>query len=142
MSLRKSITIFIVLLLVVFFASASLFLSRSTVQASNPPGLNTYMRPAPNYDLNLSRNLNNTRQATANQLAALEQLKSNLAASNLTARWNDFGGSVDVIRDFASQSFAGAPEQAGRSFIAANANLFGVSNVNDLRLFSQKDALG
>jgi hypothetical protein len=143
MSLRKTATSIFGFLLVAFFACAALFPSRSTVQAAAggtllPP----YMRPAPNYDFNLSRNLSNTRPASANQLAALEQLKSNVAGGNLTARWNDFGGSVDVIRDFASQTLSGTPEQAGRAFIAANASLFGVSNINDLRLFSQKEALG
>jgi Zn-dependent metalloprotease len=143
MPLRKSITISLTLLFAVFFASASLLPSRATVQAAaNPTLLSHYMRPAPNFDLNLARRLSNLRQITASQLSALEQLKSAAAASNLTARWNDFGGSVDVIKDFASQPLAGTPEQAARTFIAANSSLFGVSNVNDLRLFSQKDALG
>ena len=103
MSLRKSCTIFLVLLLTVFVASAALLAPRSGVKAaaqastgSNNSLFNMYARPAPNYDLNLANALGNTRQATSQQLAALEQLKSAPTARNATLRWNDFGGSVDV----------------------------------------------
>ena len=36
----------------------------------------------------------------------------------------------------------GTPEEAGRAFISNNAALFGVSDLNNLRVFSQKEALG
>src|SRR5688500_11085804 len=61
-----------------------------------------YDRPAPDFDLNESVNLPNARLATSEQLSALNALKSSTNATNMTARWNDFGGSPDVIYDFAS----------------------------------------
>jgi Zn-dependent metalloprotease len=101
-----------------------------------------YGRPVPNFDLNASRALSNMRQATGDQIAALQSLKSATSAPNMTARWNDFGGSPDVIYDFASQQFSGTPEEAGRAFIQQNAALFGVSDMSSLRLFNQSQALG
>jgi Zn-dependent metalloprotease len=103
---------------------------------------NLYRRSAPNFDLNLSRNLQNLRQATSAQTAALNSLKSATNAPDMTVRWNAFGGSPDVVYDFASASFQGTPEEAGRAFLSQNAALFGISDINNLRVFSQKDALG
>jgi len=103
---------------------------------------NLYRRSAPNFDLNLSRSLQNLRQATGAQINALNTLKSATDAPNMTVRWNAFGGSPDVVYDFASQSFQGTPEEAGRAFLTQNAALFGISDINNLRGFSQKDALG
>lgn len=115
----------------------------STEAASNQAAdlAQIYKRPAPNYDFNLSSGLAGLRQATSEQLAALNNLKA-ASGSNATVRWNDFGGSPDAIYDFASPSLSGTPEEAGRAFLAQNAQLFGISNVSDLRVFSQKDALG
>lgn len=101
-----------------------------------------YKRPAPNYDLNLANGLNAVRQATGEQLSALAGLKTATGAPNMTVRWNDFGGSPDVIYDFASAPLQGTPEEAGKAFITQNAALFGVANIGDLRVFSQKSALG
>jgi len=101
-----------------------------------------YKRPAPKYDLNAARNLANLRSATGEQIAALQNFKAAANAPNMTARWNDFGGSPDVMYDFASQPFAGTPEEASRAFLSQNAALFGISNVNDLQLFNQTQALG
>jgi len=103
---------------------------------------NLYKRSAPNFDLNLSRNLQNLRQITSAQTAALNSLKSATDAPNMTVRWNDFGGSPDVVYDFASEAFQGTPEEAGRTFLSQNAELFGISDINNLRVFSQKNALG
>ncbi len=47
-----------------------------------------------------------------------------------------------LLYDFASQPLSGTPEEAGRAFISQNAALFGVSDVNDLRVFSNREALG
>lgn len=129
------------------FIMTSVYLPSRTASASsnNPAGAslgNLYGRPVPQYDLNMARSMANLRQATGQQQAALQALKTSSAAPNMTARWNDFGGSPDVLYDFASQPFAGTPEEAGRAFIAQNAALFGVSNVSDLQLFSQTQALG
>ncbi|MGH9942398.1 MAG: M36 family metallopeptidase [Pyrinomonadaceae bacterium] len=104
--------------------------------------LTRYARPAPNFDFNLSRTVANTRAATDAQLAAVEALKAGASAPNMTVRWNEFGGSPDVLRDFASAPYAGTPEEAGRSFLSANAAAFGISNVSDLRLVRTVAALG
>ena len=101
-----------------------------------------YRRPAPNFDLNANRALPNIREATSAQLNALNELKTAANAPNLTARWNDFGGSPDVMYDFASKPYSGTPEEAARAFINDNAGLFGVTELNNLRLFSQRQALG
>jgi Zn-dependent metalloprotease len=103
---------------------------------------NLYYRPAKNFDLNLSSAVAGLRSATGEQLSALNNLKTASNASNMTVRWNAFGGSPDVVYDFASQPFTGTPEEAGRAFIAQNAGVFGVSNLNDLQVFSQREALG
>lgn len=103
---------------------------------------NLYRRSAPNFDLNLSRSLQNMRQATGVQTAALTALKNAANAPDMTVRWNDFGGSPDVLYDFASAPFQGTPEDSGRAFLVQNAALFGISDVNSLRVFSQKEALG
>jgi Zn-dependent metalloprotease len=148
MPVRKSSTLLFAILLIVLVASASVLAPLSnveaagTAQSSNATLFRMYARPAPNYDLNLSQALASTRQATSQQLAALEQLKSNANAQHLTMRWNDFGGSPDVVRDFASQPLTGTPEQAGRAFLAANAAMFGITNINDLRLVTNTAALG
>ncbi len=138
---------FLVALLVSAFVITSVYLPSRTVKAASGNQSaaslgNLYGRPVPQFDLNAARNVANIRQATGAQQAALQTLKTNAAAPNMTARWNDFGGSPDVIYDFASQPFSGTPEQAGRAFLSQNAALFGVQNVNDLQLFSQTQALG
>jgi Zn-dependent metalloprotease len=118
----------------------------STAEASSTnaadPIANMYRRSAPQFDLNESRNLTAMRQATSEQLSALAGLRTAANAPNMTVRWNAFGGSPDVMYDFASRSYSGSPEEAGRAFISENAGLFGVSAVSDLRLFSHKAALG
>ncbi|HZN05937.1 MAG TPA: M36 family metallopeptidase [Pyrinomonadaceae bacterium] len=101
-----------------------------------------YKRPAPNFDLNASRQLPNVRQATSAQLAALNNLKTSVNASNMTTRWNDFGGSPDVMYDFASPPYSGTPEEAARAFVMQNAGIFGVTELNNFRVFSSRNALG
>ncbi len=117
-----------------------------SVEASNqvnPRVLdNMYKRSAPDFDLNLSSNVQGFRKATNSQLAALNTLKTTTNAANMQVRWNDFGGSPDVVYDFASQSFPGTPEQAGRAFLQQNAAAFGIDNMNTLRVFSNRSALG
>ena len=135
------------LLVMLAIAITGLYLPFGKTQAAtNNSEVNSlgqlYQRSAPNYDLNLASNLQNLRQATGAQTAALNNLKAAVNAPNMTARWNEFGGSPDVMYDFASQSFAGTPEEAGRAFINQNAALFGVSDLNNLRVFSQNAALG
>ncbi len=137
-SLTVALLVWAIILTVLFFPKAK------ADAAANPVADLTalYKRPAPNYDLNLASNLNAVRQATGEQLNALEGLKAATNSPNMTVRWSNFGGSPDVIYDFASAAVQGTPEEAGRAFIANNAALFGVSDVNSLRVFSQKSALG
>lgn len=116
--------------------------NNSQAAPAQDPLAKMYQRSAPNYDLNLSRNLPNVRVATGEQLTALTNLKAAVNAPNMTARWNDFGGSPDVMYDFASQPFPGTPEEAGRAFLNQNAALFGLSDMNTVRVFSEKAALG
>ena len=106
------------------------------------PLANMNRRSVPNYDLNATRNLQNLRIATGDQIAALNSLKAAANAPNMTARWNSFGGSPDVLYDFASQPFSGTPEEAGRAFLNQNAALFGLTDTNTVRVFSEKAALG
>ncbi len=108
----------------------------------NTPLTSMYAKPAPDFDLNIARGLQNIRQATSAQSQALNVLKSTVNAPNMTARWNDFGGSPDVMYDFASQPLSGTPEEAGRAFISQNAALFGISDANNIRVFNQREALG
>jgi hypothetical protein len=101
-----------------------------------------YARPAPNFDLNLAQKLAPARRATQAQLAGIEGLKTNTQAQRMTVRWNDFSGSPDVVMDFASAPLGATPEEAGRTFLAANSTAFGITNVADLKLVSDRAALG
>lgn len=101
-----------------------------------------YQRPAPNFDLNAALHLPNVRQATPAQLAALNNLKASVNSPNMTTRWNDFGGSPDVMYDFASHPYSGTPEEAARAFVMQNAGIFGVTELNNFRVFSSRNALG
>ncbi len=118
----------------------------NTAQAANKKGTsameNIYRRSAPDFDLNLSRNLQNLRSATSDQITALDALKSAANSPNMQVRWNDFGGSPDAVYDFASEAFSGTPEEAARAFVSKNSALFGVSDVKNLRVFSERQALG
>ena len=101
-----------------------------------------YRRSAPNFDLNAARAMQNLRPATSAQLNALDELKAASNAPNMTSRWNDFSGSPEVMYDFASRSYPGTPEEAARAFVNENAALFGISELNNIRVFSQRQALG
>lgn len=138
------------LTLLVVFAIALTGLSIPSTQveasgaasATKDEAARLYARPAPNFDLNLSRKARNLRQATANQLSAAEGLKSNTNASNMIVRWNEFGGSPDIVMNFASHAYTGTPKEAGRAFLSENTALFGITNVSDLQLVSNREALG
>jgi hypothetical protein len=124
----------------VFVPTRAASAAASAVKPKDPMAL--YGRPAPNFDLNLSQGLAAARRATEAQLAALETLKANSGGSGATVRWNAFGGSPDVVMNFASAPFAGSPEDAGRAFIGQNAAAFGVANPAELRLVRNQSALG
>ncbi len=138
--LTSALLVWAILLTVLFFPNGKAEAAASNNSIENLTNL--YKRPAPDFDLNLAGNLQNVRQATGEQLNALANFKSAVNAPNMTVRWNDFGGSPDAIYDFASESFPGTPEQAAKAFVSQNASLFGVSDTNDLRVFSQRTALG
>lgn len=101
-----------------------------------------YKRAAPYYDLNAESRLPAVRQATGEQLAAVEGLKTSASAPNMQMRWNAFGGSPDAMYDFASQPFSGTPEEAGLAFLTQNAAAFGIADTSNLTVFSQRAALG
>lgn len=138
--IRSAVVGFIAVLVVTVFC---LPWFRTEAAASNTrPIEQLYKRPAPNFDYNLSRNLQSVRNASGAQLAAIQSLKTSANAQNMQVRWNAFGGSPDVMYDFASQPFSGTPEEAGRAFLTQNAAAFGISDIANLRLFSQREALG
>jgi hypothetical protein len=148
MLLRKHLFRFLIILSVIAVSSASLISHGWSAQASstsrlaNNLGFGMYWRPAPDYDFNLEKGLAGLRQPTSQQLAALDQLRASSSGNNLTMRWSDFGGSPDMVMDFASPSYAGTAEQAARAFLESNSALFGINNVADLRLFNERKALG
>lgn len=114
----------------------------SAATGVDDPITSLYSRPAPNFDLNEVSGLTAARIATPSQLNALENLRSSTGGSQMTVRWNNFGGSPDVIYDFASPPLPGTPLEAAQNFIRENSALFGLSETNSFKLFSQTDALG
>lgn len=137
------IKLLLALFTVIAAAAAAMWQPLTTSKAASKRKLeDLYRRPAPNFDLNASRALPNVRQAMSAQLAALDALKTASNAPNMTSRWNDFSGSPEVMYDFASQPYSGTPEEAARAFVTDNAALFGLSELNNLRVFSQRQALG
>lgn len=149
-SFRSVLKRMLIFATVAFTASLYFYLPYSTTAAaggaSSPANASAnaglYRRLVPDVDLNQSRALKNLRVATGEQLAALTNLKSSANATDMVSRWNDFGGSPDVIYGFASKPYSGNAEQAARSFIQDNAALFGVADASTLRLVSNRDALG
>lgn len=123
---------------------AAFWLAGERAGATPPvdPAARMYRQPAPDLDLNASRALANTRQATSAQLAAAQALRTSANAPNMQVRWNNFGGSVDAVYDFASRPYAGTPEEAGRAFLSENGAMFGIADVNTLRVFSEREAGG
>ena len=145
--MRRHRKLFIIFIITLAFAVALTTLSIPQANVASAAGTGVrgadlYYRPAPDFDLNTVRKLANARKPTADQLAAVEALKANAQASRLSARWNDFGGSPDVLMDFASAPYAGTPEEAGRAFLSANAVAFGINDVSNLRLVSERAMLG
>ena len=101
-----------------------------------------YRKPAADFDLNEAAGIANLRPATGEQIAALNTFKVTNNAPNAAFRFNSFSGSPEMIYDFASQPFTGTPEEAGKAFVSQNAALFGVADINSLRVFSSRAALG
>jgi len=137
--LTSALLVWAILLTVLIFPY---YPANAATNTNTTPVEQLYKRSAPQFDLNASRNLQNFRQATGEQLNALNSLKAGSNASDMQMRWNDFGGSPDVVYGFASQPFSGTPEEAGHAFITQNASLFGTSDLNGIQLFSAREALG
>ncbi|MDQ4121520.1 MAG: M36 family metallopeptidase [Acidobacteriota bacterium] len=136
-------TVLIWAIVLTAFYVPSINVNAAGTQSAPDADMNLYKRLVPNFDFNnANRNLVALRQATSVQLSALNALKSTANAPNMQVRWNDFGGSPDVMYDFASQQFSGTPEEAGRAFLQRNAAVFGISDLSDLRLVTHKKALG
>ncbi|HLM60452.1 MAG TPA: hypothetical protein VK308_06600, partial [Pyrinomonadaceae bacterium] len=137
----------VVLVLAVIMTSFYLPFGTTQISASNNPDSTASLtqfnrRSAPNFDLNESRNLAGIRPASNVQLSAFENLKQATNASNAKVRWNEFGGSPDVIYDFASAPSSASPEDAARAFLSSNSALFGIADVSTLRVFTNRAALG
>jgi fungalysin metallopeptidase (M36) len=135
-SAKKSVTLFITAGVVAALASAlALGPALTTGSASAAPptlNFNHNKRPVPNYDVNLSQFAR--RLPSTMQLQALGALGTRLGDGRITARWDKGTGSVDTIYDFASASSPLAPEAAARAFLESNAALFGINDMNTLRL--------
>lgn len=129
------------------FAAIGSYLTYQTEAApAGSPGESAnaglYRKLVPDIDLNATRALNGVRSATGVQLTALDTLRTSSGATGMVSRWNEFGGSPDTVYGFASRSYPGTPEEAGRAFLQENASLFGVSDAGSLRLVTQRAALG
>lgn len=101
-----------------------------------------YRKPAADFDYNQAANVGNLRPASGEQIAALNAFKATNNSPNAAFRFNSFSGSPEMIYDFASQPYTGTPEEAGKTFLSQNAALFGISDINSLRVFSNRAALG
>jgi Zn-dependent metalloprotease len=140
---RKSIACLGALTLAAVLGCAVIFGPIMGARAGAPsPGLDLDQnkRRVPDFDINLASHV--THLPSAAQLQALAALKTNLGDQNITARWDRASGSVDTIYDFASQPSSLEPEAAARAFIASNAALFGISDMDTLNLKSNVAALG
>ena len=101
--LTSALLVWAIIMTVLFFPYEK---SEAAINTNSVDSLtDLYKRSAPNYDLNLARNLNAVRQATGEQLKRWRDLKAATNAPNMKVRWNDFGGSPDVIYDFAQPPF-------------------------------------
>ena len=108
--------------------------SRSAAGSSLDP----YKGAVPSVDVNAKAAA--LRKANSVQLAALDQFKSSYG-STAAVRWNAFAGSPDVMTGFHTGPSNDTPENAARSFVAANSTLFGV-DPSGLKLVDQKEAMG
>ena len=76
-----------------------------------------YQEPAPNFDLNANAVACRCSQSRpVNSLQLWRILKPRSNAPNMTVRWNDFGGSPDVMYDFAIAAVLGHAGASGTSF--------------------------
>jgi hypothetical protein len=126
------------LLLLVAVTMVMVFPPFTSRGAGSAPSFDPYRGPVPGVDVNATAA--GLRKATAAQLSAIDQFKSNYG-SQARVRWNQFAGSPDVITGFHTGPSTDSPENVARSFVAANSSLFGV-DPSALVLMDQKQALG
>ena len=127
----------VLLLLFAAFSTAILTIPSVRSRAAGTASADLYRVTVPNVDVNAT--VSPVRAATQAQLAAVDQFKTTFGQS--TIRWNSFAGSPDVMMGFHTSASSDTPENAARSFVAANSTLFGV-DPSSLVLVDQKQALG
>lgn len=127
------------LLLLVSVATVMLFPPFHSRGAGSGPAFDpNRISAVPNVDVNATAAA--LRKATAAQLSAIDQFKSTYGGQ-ATLRWNPFAGSPDVMMGFHTGPSSDSPENAARSFVAANSTLFGI-DPSALVLVDQKEAMG
>jgi fungalysin metallopeptidase (M36) len=100
--------------------------------------LDPYKGAVPSVDVNAKAAA--VRKANSAQLGALDQFKSSYGSA-ASVRWNAFAGSPDVMMGFHTGPSSDTPENAARTFVAANSTLFGVDPTS-LKLIDQKEGMG
>jgi hypothetical protein len=100
--------------------------------------IDPYKGAVPNVDVNAKSAA--VRKANSAQLGALDQFKSSYGSAT-SVRWNAFAGSPDVMMGFHTGPSSDTPENAARTFVAANSTLFGVDPTS-LTLIDQKEGMG
>lgn len=137
---RSLSAVALTLLLVVALLVVAPFKSstRAAAGAASAAKLDLYSARVPDVNPNLLAAV--TRQPTAGQLAAFDNLKSVYGAQT-NVRWNAFSGSPDVLTNFHTAPSGDTPENVARAFVTNNSALFGV-DVAALKLVSQQQALG
>jgi Fungalysin metallopeptidase (M36) len=136
---RARFAVLFAVLLVAALLVALPFRSRTRAAASGSSSkIDMYARRVPDVNTNLLAAV--TRQATAAQLAVIDNFKS-AYGTQTTVRWNPFSGSVDVMTGFHTAPSTETPENTARAFINQNNALFG-ADAASLKLISQQEALG
>ncbi len=135
MNFKRNRIVVVGLIALAMLAAVMLPLRKS--RGAGAPKVDLSKGGAPNIDVNATAAA--VRKITSAQTAALNQFKSNY--SNATVRWNSFAGSPDVMMGFHTGASSDTPENAARTFIAANSTLFG-ADPTSLKLVDQKEAFG
>lgn len=118
--------------------TGSLVFTLRPSRGANRTGVDLAKHGAPNIDVNATASA--ARKATSAQVNALNQFKSNYG-NQASVRWNSFAGSPDVMMGFHTGASNDTPENAARTFVAANSALFGI-DPRWLSLVDQKEAMG
>lgn len=135
---RKSFRLAILFFALTLASAAALMFANPPSRGASGSKIDLQKTGAPNIDVNATAGA--VRKVTSAQAAALNQFKSNYG-SQANVRWNSFAGSPDVIMGFHTGASNDTPENAARTFVAANSTLFGVDPTT-LKLLDQKEAFG